>query len=371
MRMIIRIKFAALFGVLLLLLSCSEKEPYVFGYMSSLSGSNLDLGEAGRNGVLLAVEEFNNRGGINGRLIEVLIKDHQMDPGQLSHLSGAFKAAGVEIIIGPFISGMTKAMLPIAEVNDLVILSPTASSKEFLNKDDMLLRINSSTQENTQYYADYLINKAASMSCSILYDSRNEAFTSSWLNDFSQSYEEMGGKILLIKDINSQVDTDFSPELELVRISEPDTLLIVANSIDSATLVQQLRQIDDALSVVVAEWAGTRQLIELGGKSVEGVVVLQSFDPFDESEQYREFHNRYVERFQSEPTFASIMSHDACHVLFQALSIRSEDQTIKRAIIENGPYDGVQEKIEINQFGDTKRKAVFSIVKNGQFRKLE
>jgi branched-chain amino acid transport system substrate-binding protein len=371
MRMIVRLKSAALLGLLLLVISCSEKEPYVFGYMSILSGANLDLGEAGRNGVLLAVEEFNDNGGLNGRLVEVLIKDHQMDPGQLSHISGDFKAAGAEIIIGPFISGMTKAMLPIAEANDLVIFSPTASSTEFLNLDDMLLRINSSTQENTQYYADYLINRAGSMSCAILYDSRNESFTNSWRNDFSQSYEEMGGKVLLTKDINSQIDTDFTPELELVRISEAGTLLIIANSIDSATLVQQLRQIDDTLSVVVAEWAGTRQLIELGGKAVEGVVVLQSFDPFDESESYRAFHKRYNERFQSEPTFASIMSHDACHVLFQALSLRSDDQTIKSAILENGPYNGIQEKIEFNQFGDTKRKAVFSIVKNGQFRKIE
>ena len=155
------LRSVALAGVLfMLLISCSEKEPYVFGFISSLSGPNSDLGIAGRNGVLLAVEEYNDKGGIHGRHIEVVIKDHQMDSAQLSHISGVFVDAGVEIVIGPFTSEMTKAILPIADASDLIILSPTASSKEFLNQDDILIRLNSSTRENTQYYADFLIKEA-------------------------------------------------------------------------------------------------------------------------------------------------------------------------------------------------------------------
>ncbi|MBF9017068.1 MULTISPECIES: ABC transporter substrate-binding protein [unclassified Oceanispirochaeta] len=367
-----RLRAAALAGFyFIFLISCSEKEPYVFGFVSSLSGPNSDLGAAGRNGVLLAVEEYNDKGGIHGRQIEIVIKDHQMDSAQLSHISGVFADAGIEIVIGPFTSEMTKAILPIADAGDLIILSPTASSKEFLNLDDNLIRLNSSTLENTQYYADFLIKEAALMSCAVLYDNQNESFTKSWLNDFTRNYEKLGGRIVIAKYFNAQLDTDFTPELESVLNSGAETLLIIGNSIDSATLIQQLRHIDHTFPVTVSEWAGTKQFIELGGKAVEGAIVLQSFNPFDESESYRQFYNRYLERFQSEPTFAAIMSHDACHVLFQALNLRIDEQTIKTAIIENGPYEGIQETIVINSFGDTKRKAVFSVVKNGQFRKIE
>lgn len=357
--------------VLSLCLSCAEDAPYVIGFTSSLSGTNSDLGVASRNGVLLAVEELNEKGGLNGRDIEVMIKDHQMDAGQLSHIGGAFNEASVEIVIGPLTSGMTKAMLPIAVAMDLIILSPTASSRDFISLDDNLIRLNSSTLDNTRYYADYMIDTAQLKSCGILYDSQNESFTSSWVNDFTLNYEGSGGDILVAKEFNSKIDTNFSSELDLVLSSGAEALLIIANSIDSATIIQQLRQVDKALPVVVAEWAGTRQLIELGGRAVEGVLVLQSFDPFDESESYMSFRNKYSERFQSNPTFASVLSYDACMVVYKALISRTENQSIKAAVIENGPYEGVQETIDINKYGDVRRTAVFSVVKNGQFRKVE
>ena len=45
------------------------------GFIGGLSNRSSDTGQSGLNGVLLAVEQFNRMGGLNGRLLEVISKD--------------------------------------------------------------------------------------------------------------------------------------------------------------------------------------------------------------------------------------------------------------------------------------------------------
>jgi ABC-type branched-subunit amino acid transport system substrate-binding protein len=59
----------------LLLIACGPQEPIRIGFIGELTGNSADLGEAGRNGAMLAIEQANQGGGINGRPIELLARD--------------------------------------------------------------------------------------------------------------------------------------------------------------------------------------------------------------------------------------------------------------------------------------------------------
>ena len=52
-----------------MLVGCDRKKPIKVGFVGDLTGHVSDLGIAGRNGVVLAVEEVNKAGGIHGRPI--------------------------------------------------------------------------------------------------------------------------------------------------------------------------------------------------------------------------------------------------------------------------------------------------------------
>ena len=62
-----------------LVTACSDPEPVKLGFIGGTSGRVADLGIAGRNGFLLAVEEQNAKGGINGRPIEIYFRDDQQN----------------------------------------------------------------------------------------------------------------------------------------------------------------------------------------------------------------------------------------------------------------------------------------------------
>src|SRR5512139_4244843 len=73
-------RIGTLLLVLVLLSGCGPREPLRIGFIGGLSGRVADLGEAGRNGVQIAIEEINRAGGVKGRQIELLVRDDAQTP---------------------------------------------------------------------------------------------------------------------------------------------------------------------------------------------------------------------------------------------------------------------------------------------------
>ena len=121
------------------------------------------------------------------------------------------------------------------------------------------------------------------------------------------------------------------------------------------------------LPLIAAEWASTDQLLELGGNSVDGMAVVQQFNANDPSPRFTDFRQRYVKRFGREPAFGSVLAHDAASVLIDSLTRRGNDLPLKKALIELGPFQGLQEKIHFDAYGDTQRSAAIAIIQNGRF----
>ena len=57
-----------------------KEETITIGAILSLSGSGGDMGDETREGMLLAIEEVNSRGGVNGKKIELIVEDSETNP---------------------------------------------------------------------------------------------------------------------------------------------------------------------------------------------------------------------------------------------------------------------------------------------------
>ena len=73
-------------------------------------------------------------------------------------------------------------------------------------------------------------------------------------------------------------------------------ILIIANSMDSALLCQQIRKKNKIVNITLADWGATEQLLEFGGKAVEGVTVVQTFDREHPSPAYQAFRKAYIKQ---------------------------------------------------------------------------
>lgn len=364
------LKFLLVAAVGLLLSGCGPDAPLRVGFIGGLSDQNSDVGQSGYNGVVLAVEQINRAGGVQGRKIELIARDDAQSRETAAKAASELAKAKVEAVIGPFTSGMAAVVVPVLAGTETLAISPTVTSMDFYGKDDNLVRINRSTHDNARDYARVMYRRGERR-VAVAYDERNRSFTLSWLNEFRKAFAEQGGQLVAEVAYESNAYTDFGAVVGAMLKKGPDSLLFVAGAIDVARLAQQARRQAPGLPIGASEWAASEQLIELGGKVVEGLLIVQNYDRDDDSPRFSEFREAYFKRFQKNPGYSSVSAYDAAMVLFEALSRRSGSQSVKAAVLGNGPYQGLQQRIVFDANGDTQRKVFFTEIRDGAYRKLD
>lgn len=348
------------------LIACTAQPPIRIGFIGGLSDRGSDNSEEARNSVILAFEQRNAIGGIAGRKLELLVQDDGQDPTMARAGINALLAANVDAIIGPFTSSIAAVILP--RVNDArtTMISPLITSIDFLGKDDHLIRLNRTTRDNGRDYAQ-LLHQRGQRRLAVAFDLGNTNFTASWLGEFRTAFSALGGHVVVEVGFESQANTAFGDVMQSLVATQPDGLLFVANTVDVTRLALQAVRFAPGLPISASEWASSETLIRLGGRSVEGLVVAQAYDRDDPSTRYRSFVDAYVARFAKNPGYSSVAAYDAATILLSALSRKAATESVKDAVLKYGPYEGLQQDIVFDRFGDTHRTMFFTQLRAGQY----
>lgn len=342
-------------------------EPLHIGFIGGLTGRVVDLGEAGRNGVMLAVEDINAAGGVGGRPVTVSYVDDAQDPATAKAAVRKLVEEKARLLIGPMTSAMAEALLPEIESAGLVTLSPTATASSLAGKDDMLLRVAPSVQSYTMQQAR-LDHGQGARRVAIVYDLGNRAFSTDWAKQYGAAMKQLGAEVVAEQSFNAADEATQGAALQALRGSAPDSLMIVASAVDTVRLIQLARQMGMNQRVSASSWAGTEVLIQLGGRAVEGMATAQLFDRDSPQPRYQAFAQRYRERFKQEAGFASVGAYDAALAGLQGLAkAPAGGAALKKALIDGGPYPGLQEEWRFDATGDTQRQVRIAVVRDGKF----
>jgi len=353
------------------LLGCEPLEPIRIGFVGGTSGRVADLGIAGRDAVLLAVELRNQSGGVAGRKVKLLIKDDQQNPEVARRAVRDLIEQGVVAIVGPMTSAMAIAVVPIANEAKVLLMSPTATTDDLTGLDDYFFRLNTSARDNASRIARYHVGQNATRRLAATYDLRNKSYTENWLDSFRATYVQGGGEVVKVIGFESGGETTFLQLAQDLLAAPVDGVLIVANSVDTALLCQQIRKLGSRVPIISSEWAATERLVELGGKAVEGVIMAQNFDRNSTAPRYRAFYQAYRDRFHREPGFGGVIAFDAANVVLDALAQRREGRSVKETVLAARRFEGVEEPMLFNEFGEVKRRLFITVVRDGQFMVVE
>ncbi len=350
----------------LFIAGCWDEPNIKIGYIGALSARSSDISQESRNAIQLAIAELNADGGINGRQLELIIKDNKGDGDIAGNNVRELAKEQVEAIIGPNLSSIAGGMLAAINETNVVTISPTVSSLFFAGKDDHFFRMNSTTRQNAGAYADYYFG-AGGRRVAAAFDAQNKLFTESWLKEFRAAFEKLGGTLVATNSFDAKHSEAYADVVKPLLAAEPDAVLLVANGVDTAQLAQQIRKTGSNVELMAAEWAASEQLIELGGKAIEGIVILQTYDRYSKEPHYIRFRDAYEARFKKSPGYASLAAYDASTILFSALKKRQEGEALKDVLLKLEPQKGLQQQLIFDEFGDSVRKKFFVSVKNGDY----
>ena len=362
------IQLAVITLPMVFLTGCSNEEPVKIGFIGGLTGRVADLGTSGRNGAILAVEQRNSMGGVNGRPVHLITIDDKQDKKKAAQALTSLLDQKVEAVIGHMTSSMSVANVPLVNKRKIVMMSPTSTTTYLKNLDDYFFRVCATTDNYGAEMARYFRNTKHLDKVIVIYDLGNKAYTESWTNHFSEEFTKLGGEIVQKATYTSGPETHFTEVVQQALQLETEGIIISGNAVDAARISQQIRKVNTSIPIGTSEWAATEKLIDLGGISVENVVVSQFFDRYSTLPRYIKFRDEFKKRFGQNPGFASVGGYDAANVVLDALEQKEKNQDLKQTILNIGTFDGVQGKITLNRFGDSDRATYLSVIQNGKFK---
>ena len=356
-----------LFAASLLAGCAAEKPPVKIGYLGGLTGRTADLGTGGRNGVQIAVDQINAQGGIQGRKVELILKDDANDAETAKKATRELIDAKVAAILGPMTSNVAVAVTPLVSEARVLMVGGSVTTNDLTGKDDFFFRTIAASTVHAATMADYLFESRKIRNVAAAVNHSNKAYAESWIINFERAFVARGGKVVKQVPYTSAADTDFAHLARQLLEGNPQAVILVTNAVDAALFANQVRNQKGKALMVTAEWAGTGKLTELGGNNVEGYIVPQYLDPQGASAPYQAFRDAYKQRFQQEVGFPGVVAYNAAHVVFKSLAEQKNGETLKQTVLRLRKFPGLQGDVVFDDHGDVQSRTFLTEVQNGQY----
>ena len=298
MRLVSR-KWTILFGLLAILAltttACDRGgDTYKIGVMESVTGPGETYGTVAVQAKQMAVDEINAAGGINGRMIELIVEDSKCNAQDaITAYNKLTDVDGVKIILGTSCSGAMLGAAPLAEADGVILFSGLATNPDIATAGDYIFRT---------ALSDALLGVDTG---NVLWaDGVRRLVTITETTDYAEGvrrtsvaqFEKRGGQVVAEERYASDV-TDFRSQLTKLLSANPDALHIAAQSeFSGGTIIKQVRELGytgPIYSDIVP--VGTTAL-EIAGDAATGVkAVIQDLDPANAKGQevLADFRSRY------------------------------------------------------------------------------
>ena len=358
-------------SILLIIIAVSlfyknSKEVIKIGFVGALTAKYSDLGNPMMNGIILAFEEEKYE--INGKKIELIFKDDKKDEATNREIVNDYINQGIKIVIGNVTSSMSKiSMSIINQYKDMFMISAASASNEFSGIDDQFFRVHAANNELrfdsfTKYIKKQNFNKIYA-----IYDPGNATYAKDYVENFEKSFIINGGdKFIKYAKTNENLDD----LIENIYDLNPDLVLICANSVDAARVVQYLRLKGIKTQIASAEWAMTPAFIENSGRNSEGIIFNMDYDENSKSEDFLRFSKKFKEKYNIAPSLYAAKGYELARVIIELLKV-GEQTELKKNLLIRKEFKGLQDTIIFDKYGDVIRQFNTFKVINGKFEKIE
>lgn len=347
-------------------LSKQQKEQGVIkiGAILPLSGTNAYIGQDLKEGADLAVEEINNGGGIDGKLIKVIYEDSQGDPKvAISAFNKLNEVEGINLFVTT-LSNVTLALAPLVEKNKLPMFT-IAVAPSILNAGDYIFINNFNGEQELGYLVDFIISKFQFKKLAII--AQNTEFAIQYKDVFERKWKEKNRPITAIELLDNSA-TDYRTQLAKIKNSNPDFIYVVGYSPQITRILIQAKELGIQKPIFSYWGAQEKKLLTDAGGAAEGLIFPSS--PFSKKTA-PQFFEKYETKYSKEPNYRAGLAFDIMGIFKEALEKCSVDFSntvcVKDKIYAVDNYPGVTGLTSVTQKGDTTKEIIIWQVKNGEF----
>ena len=288
------------------------------GGIGPTTGGAAFFGQAVYNGALLAVEEINAAGGINGVPIELNFQDDEHNAEFSVNAYNALIDWGMQILLGPVTSTPAIAVNVEAEADNVFMLTPSATAIPAIAPPNAF-RVCFSDPMQGAVSARYMDMTGIGERIAIIYDS-SDAYSSGIFEYFYEEATNLGLNIVAVEAFTEANRTDFTAQLRIAMDADADLVFLPFYYQEAALVLHQAR--DMGFSPVFFSCDGMDGILDVEGFDAylaDGVKFLAPFASTSEDPATVTFVEAFEARFDHIPSQFAANSYDAIHVIKEAI----------------------------------------------------
>jgi branched-chain amino acid transport system substrate-binding protein len=288
-----------------------SKSEIVLGSTQDLSGPLAAFSKQARNGMIMAVDEINEAGGINGRKLKLIFEDHGYDPKKA--VLAAQKLVGQDRIfahVGSIGTPTNLAQFPILFEKNVISFFPLTAAREMYEPPERLKwAFAAPYYEQMRAGVKWIAkNKGAKRFCALYQD---DEFGLEVVRGAEQGLKEINLP-MVEKTTYKRGATDFSSQIQRLRAANCDFVVLGTIIRETIGSIGEARKIGWNVEFIGSSAAYTDLIHKLGGKVAEGFYAASAVNhpyPDDASRLIREWAQRYKAKFNEEPTVFSVYGY--------------------------------------------------------------
>jgi len=267
----------------------ASAQDIVLGAAVSQSGKYSTNGQHTMNGYNMAIERINANGGVEiaGKKHKLVIKyyDDESTPARGAELAERLISQdGIQFMLGPYSSGLTKAIAPVTEKHGVPMVEANGASRSLFTNGYKYLFAVLSTSE--QYLAS-AITLAAEQAKADGRDPSSLKVAMAFENDpFSQDIRagvmddaaKYGMKIVIDDKLPKNL-TDMTPTMTKVRALKPDLLVVSGHSKGASTTIRQLSEQNVYVPMLAMTHCDSADIIGKFGAAAEDTLCAAQWAP--------------------------------------------------------------------------------------------
>ncbi|MBD1895081.1 ABC transporter substrate-binding protein [Trichocoleus sp. DQ-A3] len=328
------------------------------------------LGQEGIAGAKIAEKYFNDKGGIDGTPIKLIVQDTGgEEAGAINAFQTLISQNKVVGIVGPTLSQQAFSADPIAERTKVPVIGASNTAKGIPEIGDYVARVSAPVSIVAPLSLKAALKLNPNIKKVAVFYAQNDAFSKSETEIFQQTVKDQKLDLVTVQKFQTS-DTDFQSQTTNAINLKPDLVIISGLAADGGNLVRQLRELGYKGTIVGGNGFNTSNIFNVCKVLCDGVLVAQAYSPEYSSEVNTAFRTAYLNQYKKEPPQFSAQAFTAVQVYAEALKALNQKTKISTMPLPQlrtelnkqllaGTYQTPLGEIGFTPVGDVKQKEFY------------
>ena len=334
-----------------------------------LTGQYSNYGQSTVNGMVMAIDEINENGGINGKILTLESLD---DKGELTDAVTSYHKLvenGAQAIVGTSTSNPSLAIAEASLADGVPVITPTGTEESITEGKANVFRTCFTNPYQGELLAIFAKDTLDAKTAGILVNTASD-YSTGIAEAFEKKAAELGIEVVA-KESYGDNDTDFKAQLTSIAGQNPDVLLLPEYYEKLALITPQARDSGIKATFIGGDgWDGILKTMDDSSFDIiEDSYFTNHFSIEDDNPKVKEFIEAYRNMYDEDPTAFSALGYDTIYIIKEGFeNAKSDSNEDRSAAIKALNFDGITGSFSFDENNNPQKDASIMKIEDGKYR---